>query len=50
MILSDRIRANFWDEAAFVILVILVTVALLDILSKEIRLRIVNDPARRGRT
>ena len=50
MILSDRIRANFWDEAAFVILVILVTVALLDTLSKEIRLRIVNDPARRGRT
>lgn len=49
MLLSDRIRANFWDEAAFVILVILVTVALLDTLSKEIRLRIVNDPARRGR-
>lgn len=47
MLLSDRIRANNWDEAAFVILVILVTVAVLDTLSKTIRLRIVDDPAAR---
>lgn len=45
MLLSDRIRVNNWDEAAFVMLVILVTVAVLDTLSKTIRLRIINDPA-----
>ncbi|MGF1658131.1 MAG: phosphonate ABC transporter, permease protein PhnE [Rubrimonas sp.] len=46
MLLSERIRAGDWPEAAFIILVILIAVALLDALSKEIRLRIVADPAR----
>lgn len=47
MVLSDRMRANNWDEAAFAMLVILVTVAVIDTLSKTIRLRIIDDPAAR---
>lgn len=43
--LSDRIRINNWDEAAFIILMILVTVALIDNLSHRIRMTIINaDP------
>jgi phosphonate transport system permease protein len=44
--LTDRIRINNWDEVCFIVLLILVTVALIDTLSKEIRLRII----RRGGT
>jgi phosphonate transport system permease protein len=40
--LSDRIRVNNWDEAAFIILLILVTVSVIDTISKEIRIRIIN--------
>lgn len=40
--LSDRIRINNWDEAAFIILMILVTVAVIDNLSRRIRMRIIN--------
>ena len=39
--LSDRIRVNNWDEAGFIILMILVTVYLIDILSRTIRLRLI---------
>jgi len=39
--LSDRIRVNNWDEASFIICLILVTVFLIDTLSKEIRSRII---------
>lgn len=35
--LSDRIRANNWDEAAFIILMILVTVSVIDYLSRRLR-------------
>lgn len=38
--LSDRIRINNWDEAAFIILMILVAVALIDMASRAIRLRL----------
>ena len=40
--LSDRIRINNWDEALFIILMILVTVALIDDASKQIRMRLIN--------
>jgi phosphonate transport system permease protein len=39
--LSDRIRINNWDEAAFIVLLILVTVAVIDTLSRRIRLRLI---------
>lgn len=44
--LTDRIRINNWDEVCFIVILILATVALIDTLSKEIRLRII----RRGTT
>ena len=39
--LSDRIRVNNWDEAAFIIGMILVTVALIDAASKRLRERLI---------
>lgn len=39
--LSDRIRVNNWDEAAFIILMILATVALIDFGSKRLRERLI---------
>jgi phosphonate transport system permease protein len=39
--LSDRIRINNWDEAAFIVLLILVTVAAIDLVSRRIRLRLI---------
>jgi len=39
--LSDRIRVNNWDEACLIIIMILVTVSVIDHLSKLIRLRII---------
>lgn len=39
--LSERMRANLWDQAAFIILVILVTVAIIDTLSRIIRERFI---------
>jgi phosphonate transport system permease protein len=39
--LADRIRINNWDEVCFIVLMILVTVTLIDTLSKEIRWRII---------
>lgn len=39
--LGDRIRLNNWDEAAFIVLLILVTVAVIDNLSRRIRLRLI---------
>lgn len=39
--LSDRTRINNWDEAAFIILMILVTVAVIDNLSRRIRMKII---------
>lgn len=40
--LSDRIRINNWDEAAFIILMILVTVAVIDNLSRRIRMKLID--------
>jgi phosphonate transport system permease protein len=41
--LSDRIRVNNWDEASFIICLILITVFLIDTLSKEIRIRFIRN-------
>jgi phosphonate transport system permease protein len=46
--LADRIRVNNWDEACFIIILILLTVSLIDTLSKEIRLRMINNPETRA--
>lgn len=40
--LSDRIRVNNWDEAAFIIILILLTVGIIDTFSKEIRTSMIN--------
>ena len=39
--LSDRIRTMHWEESSFIILLILVTVYLIDALSKWIRIRLI---------
>ncbi|PQO22130.1 phosphonate ABC transporter, permease protein PhnE [Rhodobacteraceae bacterium WD3A24] len=39
--LSERIRGNYWDEAAFIILMLLVTVMVIDRISHRLRLRII---------
>jgi len=39
--LADRMRINNWDEAAFIVLLILVTVAAIDWASRRIRLRLI---------
>ncbi|WP_372619047.1 phosphonate ABC transporter, permease protein PhnE [Falsiroseomonas sp.] len=39
--LGDRIRLNNWDEAAFIVLLILVTVAAIDWASRRIRLKLI---------
>lgn len=39
--LSDRIRVNNWDEASCIILLILITVSIIDTLSKKVRLKII---------
>lgn len=44
MQLADRIRVNNWDEVCFLIVMILVTVAVIDIASREVRMRLVRDP------
>lgn len=40
--LSDRMRINNWQETAFIILMILVTVAIIDNLSSRIRMKIIS--------
>lgn len=39
--LSDRIRVNNWDEACLIIIMILITVSVIDHVSKLIRLRVI---------
>jgi phosphonate transport system permease protein len=39
--LADRMRVNNWDEACFIIIMILITVALIDAISRIIRLRVI---------
>jgi phosphonate transport system permease protein len=39
--LSDRIRAHRWEEACFILILILVTVAIIDRISKRLRERLI---------
>jgi phosphonate transport system permease protein len=39
--LADRIRVNNWDEVGFLLMMILLTVSLIDQLSKTIRRRFI---------
>ena len=41
MQLSERMKVQYWDQAAFIILLILITVAIIDTLSKWIRMRLI---------
>lgn len=42
LLLSDRIRINAWDQAMFIIIMVIVTVALIDMLSRQIRQAVIN--------
>lgn len=49
--LADRMRVDNWDEACFIIIMILITVALIDAVSRVLRLRVIvprNERNRRG--
>jgi phosphonate transport system permease protein len=39
--LSDRIRINNWDEVAFIVLLILLMVAAIDLGSRKLRMKII---------
>jgi len=41
MQLSERMKVQYWDQAAFIILLILIMVAIIDMLSKWIRLKLI---------
>jgi phosphonate transport system permease protein len=40
--LSERIQINAWDQVAYVIVLVLITVALIDTLSKTLRMRLIH--------
>ncbi len=42
--IADRIKVRYWDEVAFIILVIAATVAAIDFLSAQIRARLIGAP------
>jgi len=44
--LSERIQINAWDQVAYIILLILITVALIDAASRYLRMRLIGAPAR----
>ena len=46
--LSERIQINAWDQVAYVIVLILITVASIDAISKWLRLRLIGGPGQRG--
>ncbi len=39
--LADRIRVNNWDEVAFILIIILITVTIIDFISKTVRQRMI---------
>lgn len=39
--LTDRIRVNNWDEVSFIVILILITVSMIDFLSKKVRMRLI---------
>jgi phosphonate transport system permease protein len=46
--LSERIQINAWDQVAYVIVLILITVSLIDSLSRWLRLRLIGGPSHRA--
>ena len=44
--LSERIQINAWDQVAYVIVLILITVASIDSISRWLRLRLIGGPSR----
>jgi phosphonate transport system permease protein len=46
--LSERIQINAWDQVAYVIVLILITVALIDTLSRWLRLRLIGGPTQQA--
>jgi phosphonate transport system permease protein len=46
--LSERIQINAWDQVAYVIVLILITVALIDSLSRWLRMRLIGGPSQRS--
>ena len=44
--LSERIQINAWDQVAYIIVLILLTVALIDTASRYLRMRLIGAPAR----
>jgi len=46
--LSERIQINAWDQVAYVIVLILITVATIDSISRWLRLRLIGGPSQRG--
>lgn len=44
--LSERIQINAWDQVAYVIVLVLITVAIIDNLSRMLRLRLIGVPGR----
>ena len=44
MQLYDRLRVLDWDQVTFIVIMILLTVAVIDLLSKELRMRIIANP------
>jgi phosphonate transport system permease protein len=43
MQLSERMKVQYWDQAAFIILLILVMVAIIDIASKHVRMKLIGN-------
>jgi phosphonate transport system permease protein len=46
--LSERIQINAWDQVAYVIVLILITVATIDSISRWLRLRLIGGPSQRA--
>jgi phosphonate transport system permease protein len=46
--LSERIQITAWDQVAYVIVLILITVASIDSISRWLRLRLIGGPSRRA--
>jgi phosphonate transport system permease protein len=44
--IAERIRVRHWDEVAFIILLLIATVALIDALSARLRRRLIGAPPR----
>ncbi len=46
--LSERIQINAWDQVAYVIVLVLITVAVIDFVSRLLRMRLIGTASRRG--